>query len=378
MTRYRAGVIGLGWMGLLYDLAERVGDRDNAFSVDDIDRPTPDLDVHRRIHHHEHPGDEGLPSSYAEALWDRPEVDMVAGADRDRKRLKAFRERYGVDAVYTDAEEMLRRERLDIVAIATNVKGRADLTNLAVECGAKGIMTEKPMAHSLEEADRMVGTCADNGVPLCCGAITTCHPSFGRAKELVRDGAIGDILSIEATVLTPYGGTIGCAQHQNWTYFVDSAPAWVAGFGDMERRESGSDEFVGQGMMVTTDGNVVHFRQGAPLLRITGREGEMVFRCRPTAWSLWWDIETPAGRRRTQVPWPGLQMVNEAHGVVYGLADIFDCLEGLLNEPKNSGRRVAMAIEVEIALKQSSARGGVRVDLPLSDRSLGLNYASYR
>ena len=35
---YRAAVIGLGWMGLLYDLASRIGDR---FAIDDIDRPTP-------------------------------------------------------------------------------------------------------------------------------------------------------------------------------------------------------------------------------------------------------------------------------------------------------------------------------------------------
>jgi hypothetical protein len=55
-----------------------------------------------------------------------------------------------------------------------------------------------------------------------------------------------------------------------------------------------------------------------------------------------------------------------------------DCLAGKLDEPKNSGRRVAMALEVEIALKLSSSRGGVRVNLPLEDRSLGLNYDWFR
>ena len=55
-----------------------------------------------------------------------------------------------------------------------------------------------------------------------------------------------------------------------------------------------------------------------------------------------------------------------------------DCLAGELNEPKNSGRRVAVALEVEIALKESSARNGVRVDLPLSDRLLRLSYDWFR
>ena len=77
------------------------------------------------------------------------------------------------------------------------------------------------------------------------------------------------------------------------------------------------------------------------------------------------------------MPWPVPQFV-PPYGAVYSLADVIDCLEGRLDEPKNSGRRVAVALEVEIALKQSSARGGAQVDLPLEDRSLGLNYDWYR
>ena len=167
---------------------------------------------------------------------------------------------------------MLARERLDIVAVATNTKMRADLTCLAVEHGAKGIVTEKPMAHTLEQADRMVTMCADAGVALSCGAISTTHPSFARARALVTSGGIGDVVSIEASGPG--------AQHQNWSYFVDSPPAWVIGIGDEPRRESGSDEFSGQGMMVAADGQVVHYRTGAPGVRITGSRARL-----PTATS---------------------------------------------------------------------------------------------
>ena len=90
MTQYRAAVIGFGWMGLLYDLAQRIPDR---FEIDDVDRPTPTLDVHCNFYHRPHPGEEGNPTSCAEALWNRPEVELVAGADRDKKRLQAFSER---------------------------------------------------------------------------------------------------------------------------------------------------------------------------------------------------------------------------------------------------------------------------------------------
>ena len=368
MAKYRGAVIGLGWMGMLYDLAQRMG----VWHVDDINRPTPALDIHRKFHYHDrHLPRKSLPSSYAEALSDRPEIELVAAAERDHKRLAAFGERYGVQALYTDAMEMLRQEKPDIVAISTNTKGRADLTCYAVSCGAKGIVTEKPIAYTLAEADRMVKTCADAGVPLCCGAISTSHPAFGTAKDLVTSGAIGEVLSIEAE------SDKNLSQHQNWSYFVDSSPAWVIGLGDLPKRESGSNEFRGQGMMVTDTGLVVHFRKGAPAVRITGTEGELLHPEHYSEWTLFQDVDTPAGRHRIEMPWHGPKM-QVGGGAIYGLADVMDCLAGKLDEPKNSGRRVAMALEVEIAIKLSSAQGGMRVELPLEDRSLRLEYDWHR
>ena len=63
---------------------------------------------------------------------------------------------------------------------------------------------------------------------------------------------------------------------------------------------------------------------------------------------------------------------------VYCLDDLIACMEGRLDEPKNSGRRVAVALEVELGLKRSAARGGERVELPLADRSLALTYDWFR
>jgi hypothetical protein len=120
---------------------------------------------------------------------------------------------------------------------------------------------------------------------------------------------------------------------------------------------------------------MVHFRPGAPDVRLSGTEGEILRGS--GGWRLWQEVETPAGKRRVEMPWSDPQFV-PPYGAVYSLADVLDCLAGKRDEPKNSGRRVAVAVEVEVALKASSAGGGVRVDLPLADRSLGLNYAWFR
>ena len=374
-AKYRAGVLGLGWMGVLYDMGKR--DYENIvgsykapkYDLESRSRPTPDwLDVHKKYHYHEHPGKEGLVNTYAEALWDRPEVDLVAGADRDEKRLAMFGERYGIKALYTDALEMYRKEKLDILAIATNTKGRSFLTVKAVEAGIKGIFTDKPMVFTLKEADDMVNACAAAGVPLVGGATTASHPSFGKAKELITSGAIGKITSIEARVPV-------MAQHQDWSYFVDSELAWVSGTGDKPRRARGSTEFMGQGIIVAKDGTVVHIRDGAPAVKLSGSKGEIVFDNKQ--WRLWQDIETPSGiKGRAEVPWPNPQFGSMR--TPWCLDDLIASMEGRMDEPKNSGRRVLMALEAELGFKQSSARGGERVELPLKDRSLGLTYDWFR
>ena len=76
---------------------------------------------------------------------------------------------------------------------------------------------------------------------------------------------------------------------------------------------------------------------------------------------------------RVEVPWPNPQFI-PPYGGIYCSNDVVDCLYGRLDEPKNSSRRGVIAFEVEIALKLSSAEGGVRINLPLEDRTLDLNY----
>ena len=304
----------------------------------------------------------------------------MAGSSRDEGRRQRFSERTSLPA-YAEWRELIENENLDIVAIPTNTKGRADLTVMAVKYGAKGIFTDKPMAHTLEEADRMVKVCADAGVALNCGAITTTHPSFEVAKNLIADGEIGEVLSISASGAT--------AQHQNWSYFIDSNPAWVIGTGDTPPNDvisydgktvsPGSQEFYGEGMMVTDTGQVVHFRKGAPGVRITCTEGELFHSREQMGWTMWKNIETPDGKSlSTLIPWDRGKYGTNHNGAVFGMDDIVKCIKGELDEPKNSGRRIARAIEVEIGLVMSAAQGGVRIDLPFKDRSLGLFYDWHR
>jgi len=368
VTRYRAGIVGLGRMGWLYDAA--VYDRAQA-RPPAVRDPTGALTTLPPLMAGSpspaaHPGREGLPQSYAEAFWLHPQTELVAGCDTAPDRRAAFGAHYGIAALYHDYRDCLRAEGLDIVAITSTADLRPDATQFAVECGARAIITEKPMAASLAGADVMVEVCARAGVPLACGNISVSHPAFGNARAQLEHGAIGSVLSLDT-------GT-ALAQHNPWIYLVDSPAVWVVGTGDAAPATAPEREFRGAGLIRFQSGVTGSVRPGAPLLRLTGERGELTFDGH--AFRLWQDVVTVAGPTRVEVPFPTPNLAGE-WSALYTVDDAVACLERG-GEPRVSGRRVRDAMEIELALRESQRRGHVRVDLPLADRSLRLHYDWFR
>ena len=148
-----------------------------------------------------------------------------------------------------------------------------------------------------------------------CAALLWCYSS--ESPLLRQSKGIGLTVTPSARLLS-IETEASNSQKQYWSYFVDSPPAWVIGVGDQPRRESGSDEFIGQGMMVTVDGKSIHFRKGAGVIRLTGTSGEIQFHSVPPGgWRLWQDIDTPEGQRRVEMPWHSPQFVG-GYNAVYG------------------------------------------------------------
>ncbi len=368
MSTYRAGIIGLGRMGWLYDAARYDRSSERPPSVHDESghattfpalREAPPSPV-------SHPGKEGLPSSYAEAFQLHPETELVAGCDPAEDRLAAFGSHYGITALYSDYRELLDSEKLDIVAIASRAELRPHATELAVARGAKAVITEKPMAEHLAGADRMVDVCTQAGVPLICGAISANHPAFAKARELLDDGAIGKVLSLDCAA--------AFAQHNSWIYLLGRPVDWVVGAAEDEAAVRNGEEFSGFGLIQFQDDVSGFVRPGAPAVRITGESGELIYDDRQ--FRLWQDVPSVSGTVRVEVPFPQPQLLAE-WSILYGVDDLIRCIESG-GEPRVSGRRVRDAMEVEIALRESHRRGHAKVELPLQDRSLGMRYQWFR
>jgi predicted dehydrogenase len=78
-------------------------------------------------------------------------ADIIAICDRDPVRLTLVGDQFAIGARYADAQEMLARETLDFVDIATTVPTHRPLVELAAS-HKLGVICQKPFATSLEEA----------------------------------------------------------------------------------------------------------------------------------------------------------------------------------------------------------------------------------
>ncbi len=159
--RYRAVVVGLGFIGAA-----------DPVSGDAIGQRVQDLR-----------------GTHAQALAAHPRVTLVAGSSRDLGRRGRFVERSGVRNTYESWEQMLDRERPDIVSVAVN--SPHELTTACARAGVRCVFCEKPLATSLRDADAMVDACAAGGTLLVVNHTRRWEPAFTAAAALVREGALG-------------------------------------------------------------------------------------------------------------------------------------------------------------------------------------------
>lgn len=129
---------------------------------------------------------------HAETYRDLSGARLVAVADADPSALATLAPDRDI-ATYTDAARMLAEARLDIVAIATPAASHEALTMLAAGKGVH-VLVEKPMALTPDSARRMIAVCAEAKVRLFYGSTYRFLPAVRRARELIREGAIGDVL----------------------------------------------------------------------------------------------------------------------------------------------------------------------------------------
>ena len=128
---------------------------------------------------------------------DRTQVVAVSSGRRERAE-KAARDR-GIPAFYTDFEEMLDKEKPDIVSIVTPPSLHFPMTMAALSRGIH-VLCEKPFAMNVEEAQKMKAAADHTPVVAMVDFEFRYVPARAYLVDLVREGFIGEIRMVDFIV----------------------------------------------------------------------------------------------------------------------------------------------------------------------------------
>ena len=103
---------------------------------------------------------------------------------------------------------------IDGVVIAAPAIDHFMLAKLALE-NDKAVFVEKPLALELAQAGELAALAETKGLPLMVGHLLQYHPAFIRLKELVDEGAIGEIRHVTSNRLNP--GAIRTEENALWS-----------------------------------------------------------------------------------------------------------------------------------------------------------------
>ncbi len=139
----------------------------------------------------------GMGNNHALAVQAEDGCELVGGAETDSGRASAWKERFGVNAIFDDYERMLDELEPDILINSTQSPHHHAPTLAAARRGIH-VFCEKPMARNLVQADEMVRVCDDYKVKLAINHIKRASLYNGRVLDLIDKGEIGQVIRLRA------------------------------------------------------------------------------------------------------------------------------------------------------------------------------------
>jgi predicted dehydrogenase len=300
-----------------------------------------------------------IAAANAGALLALPDTEIVTGAEVNPENAKKFQEQFNIQKMYTDYREMLENESLDIVCVCTWPRTHCDATVRAARSGVKGILCEKPMAVSLDEADRMITTCDTHGVVLAIGHQHRFSSQSMKARELIDAGEVG------RPVL--FWGHCGLDLMNNGSHVIDllnyfngDEPAeWVMGQIDRRSKREGHHNHPDMPVEDMAVGHV-KYRNGVEAVIELGDWGPQEFRFRLMGTDGVIDVNAPGWPEilvlsAKTTGWYAPQIDRSRHGRVAEMRELLDAIEEK-REHLSSGRRARSAIEIIMGIFESSRR----------------------
>lgn len=320
-----------------------------------------------------------LGQHYAEVYQTLPDTEVVAIAEYNPERRKAVGQRFGVSALYQDAEALFREVTPDIAAVVLPGKYIKEVVIAAAEAGVKGISSDKPIGARLSDVDEMIEVCEARGIVFAGGNLQRAIAEVQEAAGWIKNGDYGEL---RGASVHGWGGEIsggGCQHMAVLRLFTQAEASEVIAWGTPEAAlQQDSDEgLIINGRLRMSNGlDCPVFGEKTPFSGVDVWTDDALVRWDWGAPEIYQGFDTQGARIRIDRPYTPLQYPRFS----YMGTSILSFLDVLKNggELAVSGHDLRQSLEIAIAAKYSALWGSVPVKLPLEDRSLTLYPRAYR
>jgi len=153
----------------------------------------------------------------AAALEKFPDSQLAKVCDTSLEKAKELAGKYGCEFT-GDSKSVTADPHINIVIVSTVNNYLAPLTIDALKNG-KHVLVEKPAAISLSELRQVIEAYETSGVKLKAGFNHRFHPAIVKAKEIIENGSIGEVMFIRARY--GHGGRAG--YDKEWRAYRETA-----------------------------------------------------------------------------------------------------------------------------------------------------------
>ncbi len=161
---------------------------------------------------------------YLPALAAHPDAEVVGLCGRTPDKARALAATWDIPWATVDHDELIDPARLDAVVVATSNDSHEALTMLALDRGLH-VLCEKPIATSVDAADRMAARAAAAGAITLVPFTYRYMPTNQYVKRLIEEGYVGRPHHLNLRYFTGYGRDHG----YNWRFDTEVAGSGVLG-----------------------------------------------------------------------------------------------------------------------------------------------------
>lgn len=128
--------------------------------------------------------------THARAFQQHPDFRLLAGVDPDQERRRVFEECYGSPA-YADIQTAVENHCPDVVSISTPTPSHFETLRAILDIASPaGILCEKPLSYSIEDAREMQASCAARHCRLYTNYVRRSDPGVLEVKRRFQSGEI--------------------------------------------------------------------------------------------------------------------------------------------------------------------------------------------